>query len=78
MPKYYVKSGDLNCVLISESPRFAALDSLERCTEGPEGLPVVLGRYFDVNESGFKSKPEVQFDTEEIILEAGWEFEDES
>ena len=77
MPKYYVKSGDLNCVLISESPRFAALDSLERCTEGSEVTPVSLGTSFDINESGFDSKPEVQFDTEEIIIEAGWEIQDE-
>ena len=76
MPKYYVKSGDLNCVLNSESARFAALDSLERCTEDSELSPISLGNSFDVNQSGFDSKPEVQFDTEEIILEAGWEIED--
>ena len=78
MPKYYVKSGELKCVLISESPRFAALDSLERFTEGSEVTPVCLGTSFYVNQSGFSSEPEIQFDTEEIILEAGWEFEDES
>ena len=77
MPKYYVKSGELNCVLVSESPRFAALDSLERFTEGSETAPVCLGNSFDVNQSGFNSKPEAQFDTEEIILEAGWEIQDE-
>ena len=78
MPKYYVKSGELNCVLGSESPRFAALDSLERFTEGSEVTPVCLGTSFDVNQSGFSSEPEAQFDTEEIILEAGWEIQDET
>ena len=77
MPKYYVKSGELNCVMVSESPRFAALDSLERCTEGSEVTPVSLGTSFYVNETGFDSEPEVCFDTEEIIIEAGWEIQDE-
>tara|TARA_Y100001963_G_scaffold57108_1_gene79852 strand:+ start:3238 stop:3483 length:246 start_codon:yes stop_codon:yes gene_type:complete len=78
MPKYYVKSGELKCVLISESPRFAALDSLERFTEGSEVTPVCLGTSFYVNQSGFSSEPEIQFDTEEIILEAGWEIQDDT
>jgi len=78
MPKYYIKSGDLRCVIISESTRLAALQSLERCTEDSKASPLSLGHYFDVNQTGFDSEPEEKFDTEEIIIEAGWEFENEN
>jgi hypothetical protein len=78
MPKYYIKSGDLHFTIVSESPRFAAIESLEKCTENPKESPLSLGHYFDVNQTGFDSEPEEQFDTEEIIVEAGWEFEDEN
>ena len=78
MPKYYVKSGDLYYTVVSESPRLAALESLEGCTEDSEATPLSLGHYFDVNQTGFDSEPDQRVDTEEIIVEAGWEFEDEN
>ena len=78
MPKYYIKSGDLCCTIVSESPRLAALESLERCTEDSKASPLSLGHYFNVNQTGFDSEPDEQFDTEEIIVESGWEFEDEN
>ena len=56
MPKYYVKSGDLCCTIVSESPRLAALESLERCTEDSKASPLSLGHYFNVNQTGFDSE----------------------
>ena len=77
MPKYYVKSNQLRVVIDAESPRFAALESLDVISRTPTTDSLSLGHHFEVGERGFETPPSHLFDVEEIVTEAGWECEDE-
>ena len=51
MPKYYVKSNQLRVVIDAESPRFAALESLDVISRTPTTDSLSLGHHFEVGLS---------------------------
>jgi len=75
MPKYYVKSNELRVVINSDSPRFAALESLQTIANSPKRTSLRLGHHFEVGEKGFETPSSHLFEVEEIIEESSWEWE---
>jgi|TARA_R100001082_G_C4291262_1_gene128290 hypothetical protein len=78
MPKYYVKSNDI--VWVGDAPDHmeACVKALNFCSsQGNQNQELKADINFYVNEVGFLSPPVWVIDTEEIILEANWEFEED-
>ena len=75
MPKYYVSSGELSCVVIEDDAKMAAVKSLSVCSKNDDNNIIQLDHEFHVNEIGFESPPDISFSTTKIIIDAGWEIE---
>lgn len=77
MPKYYVKSKDIVWVGDSVDQMEACVEALNFCSsKGNPSESIKADSNFYVNETGFGSPATWIFDTEEIIIEANWEFDD--
>tara|TARA_B110001454_G_C12305291_1_gene261267 strand:+ start:225 stop:470 length:246 start_codon:yes stop_codon:yes gene_type:complete len=81
MNKYYVKSGNLQVIILGEDERDAIARALEYSTStGCKDSPsVTLDDFFYANERGFSSMDESDFrmNTEEVILDLmDWEWEE--
>ena len=71
MPKFYVKSGELEVVLVAKNPFDACCRAINSITER-----ITVDHEFDVNRRGFESLPELSFDVETVVEAAGWEWEE--
>jgi hypothetical protein len=78
MPKYYVRSGSLRWIGDATDQIDASVKALNRCAEsGDENKPLQVDNDFHVNERGWTSPPVWVIDTDEVVLAAGWEFDDD-
>ena len=77
MAKYYVVCGDLRAIVLGDSAREAAITSLEVADISTSRNTLRLGHHFEISERGFESPPSHLYKVENILREAGWEWEDD-
>jgi len=78
MPKYYVRSKDIAWVGNSVDHMEACIQALNFCSSrGNQKESLKADSNFYVNQIGFDSPATWILDTEEVIIEANWEFEED-